>query len=439
MHRLVFVHGPWQLLIAASALRQAASSSRINSQDVLVILDRGTWGSAQVGPLQPGGFSSVVRDSKTESLGDGSLPSPIGEVMSRIAPVVWPWARIVVLNVDDNDTWSNLLDCHRPVQILQSNLGPIEPDELWFDCLGGVELDPHRVVYRVAAEAYRTARIVLYEDGLDSYIPLEDYHFSLVQSPRLNLLALRARIRQRRAPYNLALGQLLRRHLSRVVASYLWISLLLPPPPYHRRLPWVQLETRFMKDTIKQIAPIIEQIDLKGLNTPGHRAILLGQCFAAWGCLEQDVELDCYIDMTRRLKQLGYEVMWKEHPRRARDPLLPHLEQAVPGVQAVPDLGPWPIELFVERLGIAACASLTSTTLFSLPLLHGMPSFSMASRYISMLPYPNNELARIVAKSIPPLDEADTQIPDRQVGQPPSTAAPGPAETEITWPVESVF
>jgi Alpha-2,8-polysialyltransferase (POLYST) len=439
MQRLVFAHGPWQLLIAASAMKQA-SSSWTDSQDVLVILDRGAWSSDRLGPLEPGGFCRVVRDSGTATGSQEAFPSRIGEIMHRIALAVWPWSRIIVLNIDDNDTWRNLLDCRRPVQILRSNLGLSEPDELWCDCLGGVELDPHRVVYRVTAEAFPTARLVLYEDGLDSYIPLEDYHFSLryLSRPRLGLRALKAGIRNLRAPHDVSLGQLLPRHLRRVVASYLWVSLLLPPPPYQKRLPWVQLQTRFLKETIERISPIVEQIDLKGFTAQGRRAILLGQCFAAWGQLDRDVELDCYIDMTRRLEQMGYEVMWKEHPRRARDPLLPELARAVPGIQTVPDLGPWPIELFVRRLGITACASLTSTTLVSLPLLHGMPSFSMAARYTSMLPYPHNELARIVAKAIPQLDEIDTRVSGRQMNPLAAGDAPEPTSVNIASPVESV-
>jgi hypothetical protein len=442
MQRLVFAHGPWQLLIAASALKQA-SSAQTSFQDVLVILDRGAWSSNQASPQEPGGFCRVVRDTSIGALSEEPFPSRIGEVMNQIATAVRSWSRIVVLNIDDDDSWRNLLDCRRGVDILRTMLGLAQPDELWFDCLGGIELDPHRVVYRVAAEAFPTARIVLYEDGLDSYIPLEDYHFSLARyltRPRLAWRALKARVRRWRAPHDVSLSQLLPHQLGRVVASYLWISVLLPPPAYQKRLPLVQLQTRFMKDTIKQVSPIVDQIDLKGIKPHGRRAILLGQCFAAWGQLDREVELHCYTDMTKRLERLGYEVMWKEHPRRARDPLLPDLARAVPGVQAVPDLGPWPIELFIERLGISACASLTSTTLFSLPLLHGMPSFSMAARYISMLPYPNDELARIAANAIPRLDDPEASAPSRQTSERPAndTDAGGIADAHLEYPVESV-
>lgn len=82
--------------------------------------------------------------------------------------------------------------------------------------------------------------------------------------------------------------------------------------------------------------------------------------------------------------------------------------------------------------------SLTSTTLVSLPLLHGMPSFSMAARYTSMLPYPHNELARIVAKAIPQLDEIDTRVSGRQMNPLAAGDAPEPTSVNIEYPVESV-
>lgn len=78
----------------------------------------------------------------------------------------------------------------------------------------------------------------------------------------------------------------------------------------------------------------------------------------------------------------------------------------------MPEIGPWPVELFVERRGIAACATLTLTSLFSLPLLFGIPSFSMAARYVSMLPYPNDVMAQLVMASIRQLDETEPTAQD---------------------------
>jgi hypothetical protein len=387
--RLIFVHGPWQLLVAASALKQAAHRSGNNFHDDLIIV----------------------------SLHDGPLPLSIRSVLGRIAPTIWPWRQVVDLEHMVN---SNEHDSLEPIRTLRTKLGSGEPEELWLTSLWGWP-------EKVAMEAYPNAQIVLYEDGLHSYIPAEDYHLSLarcLREPRLAYRALRMRINERRAPGNLSIAPILPRHLARVVASYLWISLMLPPAQYQTRLPWIQLDTRFLKDTINQVSPVVDDIDFEGGD--GHQVIVLGQCFSNYGDVARDVELAWYIDMVRWLQERDYEVIWKEHPR-TRQPFLSELVHAVPGVRAVPDLGPWPIELFVERLRLAACASISSTSLYSIPLLFGLPSFSPASRYTSLFRFPNDLLAQLVAKSIPAMgndEPGSDQSRHREGGIPAGTGGP---------------
>ncbi len=96
---------------------------------------------------------------------------------------------------------------------------------------------------------------------------------------------------------------------------------------------------------------------------------------------------------------MGYEVLWKEHPR-VRHPFRGELFERVPGIRDFPYTGPWPIEVYVERLGLAACAGLTSTALFSIPLLFNLPSISPAGRYACSFAFPDDHLARLVADSI---------------------------------------
>jgi hypothetical protein len=108
---------------------------------------------------------------------------------------------------------------------------------------------------------------------------------------------------------------------------------------------------------------------------------------------------------------MGYDVIWKEHPR-TRQPFLPELANLVPGIDTSPDMGPWPIELFVERLRVSACAALTSTSLYSIPLLFGLPSYSTAGRYISSLRFPNDVLTRLVAESINAMDHGNPTTPE---------------------------
>ena len=356
MKRFVFVHGPWQLIMAASALRQAAESRPGKTIDTLVIY----------------------------SLPDGPLSDSLLDVTRRIAAEVWPWQRVVVLT-DVIDWWA-LHDVPGCITLLRE-LGAAEPDELWV-------VDVPQNPTKITAEAYPSARIVLFEDGLMSYLPYEDHRLSVSQclgQPRGALRALKFRLRERLRPGDLSTSSVLSRHRARVSASYLWMSLALPPSDCQRRRPWIQLKTRFIRETIALVSSIADHIDLEPAKGPS--AILLGQCFSNYGgSITRDLELECYADIARSLQRMGYEVLWKEHPRM-RHPCRYELLEQVPGVRALPETGAWPIEVYVERLGLAACAGLTSTALFSIPLLFNLPSISPAGRYARSFAFPDNLLA----------------------------------------------
>ncbi len=176
--RFVFVHGPWQLIMATSALRQAAESGQRRTIDTLVIY----------------------------SLPDGPLSDSLLEVTRRIAAVVWPWQGVVVLN-DVIDWWS-LRDVPGCTSLLRDKLGAAEPDELWV-------VDVPNNPTKITAEAYPRARIVLFEDGLMSYLPFEDHRLSVSQclgQPRLALRALKFRLRERLVPGDLSMSSMLSRH-----------------------------------------------------------------------------------------------------------------------------------------------------------------------------------------------------------------------------------
>jgi hypothetical protein len=188
------------------------------------------------------------------------------------------------------------------------------------------------------------------------------------------------------------------RHQARISASYLWMSLAVPPSDCQRRRRWIQLKTCFVRDTVALVSAIADDIDVEPSRGPS--AILLGQCFSNYGgTITRDVELECYADIARSLQRMGYAVLWKEHPRM-RHPCRGNLLERVPGIRALPDTGPWPIEAYTERLGLAACAGLTSTALFTIPLLFNLPSISPAGRYARSFAFPDDQLANLVAEFI---------------------------------------
>jgi hypothetical protein len=361
--------------MASAAVRQAAGGVSRDSRDILVFF-----------PLP-----------------DGPLPEPVRNIMYQIAARVWPWQRVIMLDDSIRFVLDQSAKC---VEALREQLGLEDIDEIWLGSLWG-----H--VDKIAAEAYPDVSLVLYEDGLHTYLPIDDHHTSLwrwLKEPRISYRALKHRVNELRMPGNLAVAPMLTRHLSRVSASFLWISHMLEPAGYQKRLPWVQLDTRYVRGIIEDIAPLVADVVEPAPETAPRRAIVLGQCFSNYGDFPRETELYWYMDLLQRLRKMGYDVIWKEHPR-TRQPFFEELASLVEGVDSSPDLGPWPVELFVERLRLSACAALTSTSLYSIPLLYGVPSYSTAGRYLSALKFPNDVLTRLVADSIESMGGDGVVIP----------------------------
>ena len=89
--------------------------------------------------------------------------------------MAWPWQRIVT--IDNAINWWTLNDARATIESLRAFVGGEQPDELWLP-------DVPNAPMKIAAEAYPKARLVLYEDGLHTYLPGEDHHFGLVRCLR---------------------------------------------------------------------------------------------------------------------------------------------------------------------------------------------------------------------------------------------------------------
>lgn len=377
--RIVFAHGPWQLLMATAAIRQATPAEAVDrTDDTLVIF------SLSAGPGTPE-LRAVM-----EGLGQGT----------------WPWRQVLATADPVRDLSKAAVA--RAVESLRARVGGPDPEEIWLDCLwGGFE--------KVSAEAFPKARIVLYEDGLHTYVNVEDDHLSIgrcLGHPRQAYRSARARIRQRGDPGDLG-WLMLRRHLDRVRASYLWIEEIVPVPAYQRHLPRVHLQTEMVRRTIREaarVAPAPAAVEASDLP----RAIVLGQCFSNYGDLPRAQEFDCYLETVTALRKGGFSVLWKEHPRNL-EPFLPDLARQIDGIAALPELGPWPIELFAERIGLACCVAVSSTSLFSFPMLFGLPSYTMMNAKLQALfRHPNDQMARIVAACVPSVGRAASLAGDGQ-------------------------
>ncbi len=360
MRRVVCIPGGvWQLLTVAGAMRQASRAKPTVSEDTLVVF----------------------------SLFDGPLRPEMVEAMDLAAGAVWPWRD--VRNVADLNytrmAWGPL------IETVRDRIGVAGVDELWLGSLWG-----H--FEKAVAEAFPKARIVLYEDGLHTYVTAGNYRFSArgwLTAPRRSWRLLKSRVRQSLHHDDPSVALILHRHLRRVAAAYLWIGRILPAPDYLRPLRRLLIEPEFLRAAIQDAARVVAvpALDLDG-DANGPLAVALGQCFSNYGDLNHETELAGYVAMARRLRDEGFTVLWKEHPRTRR-PFYDELADAVEGVYQMPHIGPWPIELFAERLGFARCAGVTSTSLFNFPLLFRIPAFTIADRFLHAFRHPNDQMARL--------------------------------------------
>jgi hypothetical protein len=220
-----------------------------------------------------------------------------------------------------------------------------------------------------------------------------------LRGPREALRTLKTFVKERLRPHDLSVSTMPLRHRRRIQARYLWLTLSLPLSNPLRLRPWTQLKTSHVRATIERAAGCADEIPADGLSR--RCAVLLGQCSSNYADFPREFELECYTSIAREVQDRGYEVLWKEHPR-TRQPFGCELLGSVPGLRLLPECGPWPVEVYFERLGLAACAGLISTSLFSIPLLFNAPAFSPARHYASRFEFPNNVLARLVGESIGP-------------------------------------
>ena len=220
-------------------LRQAGLSLRGQSRDTLVLCS-----------LPDGPFSQSIRD-----------------VMERMATVLWPWRRVVML--DDAVKWWTLDDVRGAIESLRARLDEREPDELWMVSVPNIPA-------KIRAEAYPSAQIVFFEDGLHTYLPVVDHYITAARfltEPRHVYHALKVRIRERLRPNDLSICQLLPRHRARVIANYTWISLVVPPPDYQTRFRSTQIQTSHVRETLELVTPMLDDVKFEFAAKP--RAVLL--------------------------------------------------------------------------------------------------------------------------------------------------------------------
>lgn len=343
MNRLILAIGTWQLILAASAIRQATAELNTSPNDYLILS----------GPR---------------------LSDEMKKNMMQIASVVWNWQAIV---------WADdLLDFNLPnltnknfsevAKIFKNRTKLENCDEVWLCRLT-------ENTEKFIAEAYKKAAIVIYEDGLHSYVSRPFVYVRKKQRLENSLNFFRGK------SYNLEKINkqgLVQNHLNRVKTGYFFLSKILDLPSYFSKQNIISIAKKEVLDVLDIINNKTElKQNLKIENNDRNSILVLGQCFSNnRHMISWEEELIIYQKACLRISELGFIPLWKEHPRN-NTPFFNLLAEKIPETKEL-NLNvhySWPIELFIKQLNLKGCISATSTSLFYIKELFDFPIYTFAS------------------------------------------------------------
>ncbi|WP_245321923.1 alpha-2,8-polysialyltransferase family protein [Mesorhizobium sp. WSM1497] len=365
--RICCVFGSWQLLSLVASLRQStmdgSSPADQEHEDYLLLYET----------------AGVSEHFKTG--------------LAELASKVWTWRRII---------WAyDLLTSERKYGQLQIfRIHRLIRDTIGLDASSVAEIWAcfvNRPSEKILLDSYPEAKIVLYEDGLTSYLPFEMATMSRPPGTRFRrritavliagLSTISPAFRLRKAA-----DRIERHHLRRVTKFYS----LLHEIPIHDALenvPRFQVGASLMRDVIDEACrDALSGGDEHCRASANPRILLLGQALSRNRIMSYAQEAAIYRRIAEQIVERGYDVVWKEHPRISK-PFFPELLDAVGNVTAdantrimeanLPHI--YPIELVVSRMNIVGCVSGTSAALLYLKWLYGIKTYTFAETLVPLM------------------------------------------------------
>ena len=326
--------------------------------------------------------------------------------MHAIAATVRPWLGIV----DAFDLFKavprkpgqwRLDQCIRE---LRARIGLERIDELWLCWVS-------RPSEKLVLEAYPEARVMLYEDGLTSYMPqARPMRREPAPAPWLRMAP--APLRRWLDPH--APARRFRRHrsgidpvhLRRIDGAWMLLADSWPAPSPMQDVPRHPIDQARLAATLRacQTIPSVAGFDAAPRTRP--TVLVLGQTLSRWGAISRDDELAIYAGVVALAVERGYDVWWKEHPR-SREPFFDDLSAQAPANRLRRLELPYalPIELVAGRLGLVACIAGISAALFTLSRFCGVDGYTFAD---ALEPHVSGQWAvqnRMVRGHVPAVQE----------------------------------
>lgn len=379
MIRICLALGPWQIIMLSAALQQAFNNcpSQEKTKNILVL-----YGIK---------LTNELKDS-----------------MQTVANLVGEWEQII---------WADdLLNCeldkskqgfNKTVNSLQKRIGIKKAEEIWLCKLTSYS-------EKLVVEAYQDAKIIIYEDGLHTYVPLNTKKKNLIgflqNKEPISIVKnyLKQYFNQKISWRRVYKSQFSSEHIHRLSGLYLYIAKDVPMMGAYSKAPQFLIEDETLRDTISSCNSLytIEKTEANILAGKDKQVLVLGQCFARSGLMNFNEELHIYSQVVETLLEKGYIVLWKDHPR-VTEPFFPKLVEKFSSVSVKePQLSfTLPVEFIAYKLGISACISGFSSSLFYLNRLYGINTYTFA-KYLS--PYFKNDfsfMVDITNKKIPLFSE----------------------------------
>lgn len=354
--RLAFALGSWQLVALDAGLRAADAACGAEPADETLVL-------YETGPASAG----------------------LVAAMHDVAMAVRPWRKVV-----DCLAWMPLV--HRKIsqrefetlrERLLREVGVERVDELWLCRVT-------RAAERLVMEAWPDAKVVLYEDGVLSYLPMREPAGDgggggrVLARWRIALDARRPVLRLRR--WKNALDP---RHRARIEEAWMLLGDTFAAPRALKGVTWHAVGPAVLEQTVAacQTIPAVARFAPLACDEAARpRVLVLGQALSRYNALPRVDEEAVYARAVRQIVALGYDVWWKEHPR-ATEPFFAAVAAGHPQGRVRELTLPFalPVELVAGRLGLAACVGGITTALFYLPRLFRVAAYSFSDAFAGRL------------------------------------------------------
>lgn len=304
--------------------------------------------------------------------------------MQRLAPLLRPWK--CVLSVDaplwleaPSDIWP--LPLEKYAQQLKTLIGIERPDVIWMAQI-------RSFAERLIPFVYHRAGIVLFEDGMRSYESHGLYsvnkwallkkHPSLLVGGRLKKHADSLLLNSWRIPAE---------YVSRIKAHYLLLNQFFDVPDQYADTPACKVSLSALNEAIRRVLKSEEVLDccrFSGGSNP--TAVVLSQGIYRLGIIERSKEIECYANVIGKILDLGFDVLWKDHPRDMH-PYYDEMQEIVKAdrLRRINMPAELPIELVLGQGAIKCCVAFSSTALLHQKLLGEALPYHCADAFIPHL------------------------------------------------------